>query len=98
MADQQVFNGVTQAIFDCMKVKSQQEHGTVYDPPNANAGTATTSTSTYKVELGFSFDPASGALTYTLKYKTWIVPISSVWSGIGDTIDSCRQEHHQPPA
>ena len=46
----------------------------------------------YEVELGFEFNPGSGDLTYTLIHKSWIVPISEVWKGIGDTIDSCRKQ------
>jgi hypothetical protein len=91
MSDMKVFHGVTPAIFACLKTTSEQQHGTKYVPPDGNKGTATTSTSMYKVELGFDFSPDSGDLTYTLIYKSWIVPIAEVWKGIGDTIDSCRK-------
>ena len=89
MADIKVFYDVTSEIFACVKTKSKDEHGTVYDPPNGNSGTATTTTSLYFVELGFNFDPQSGDLTYTLIKKSWLVPISEVWNGIAKTIDTC---------
>lgn len=91
MSDMKVFHGVTPAIFDCVKATSAQQHGTKYIPPNGNQGTSNTTTATYFVNLGFNFDPNSGDLTYTLIDKSWIVPISAVWSGIGDTINSCRK-------
>lgn len=91
MSDMTVFHGVTPAIFECMKATSEKQHGTKYVPRDGNKGTATTSTSMYKVELGFEFNPSSGDLTYTLIDKSWIVPISEVWKGIGDTINSCRK-------
>lgn len=91
MSDMTVFHGVTPAIFECMKATSEKQHETKYVPRDGNKGTATTSTSMYKVELGFEFNPSSGDLTYTLIDKSWIVPISEVWKGIGDTINSCRK-------
>jgi hypothetical protein len=90
VTDIKVFHGVTSAIFACVKTKSREEHGTTYDPPDADSGTATTSTLLGIVVLGFKFDPDKAELTYTLIRKGWMVPISQVWSGIGDTIESCR--------
>lgn len=91
MSDMKAFNGVTPAIFSCLKATSGQQHGTKYAPPDGNQGTATTETSMYSVVLGFNFDPSSGVLTYTLIKKSWIVPINEVWNGIADTINSCRK-------
>jgi hypothetical protein len=42
------------------------------------------------VVLGFDFNPSTGDLTYALIKKSWIMPIESVWSGIGNEINSCR--------
>jgi hypothetical protein len=91
MTDIKIFHGVTPAVFACVKTTSEQQHGTKYVPADGNKGTATTSTSMYEVVLGFDYNPATGDLTYTLIKKSWIVPIDSVWSGIGDTINSCRK-------
>jgi len=44
----------------------------------------------YSVVLGFDFNPATGDLTYTQISKSWIVPISEVWSGVGEMISSRR--------
>ena len=85
------WNGVTQSIFDCVKASGQREHGTVYDPSTGNTGTATTDVSGIgTVVLTFSFDPLASSLTYCVKSKPWIVPVSAIFSGIGDTIDACR--------
>jgi hypothetical protein len=91
MSDMKVFNGVTPAIFACLKTTSGEQHGTKYAPPDGNQGTATTETSMYSVVLGFNFDPSASTLTYTLIKKSWIVPIGEVWNGITDTINSCRK-------
>ena len=90
MPDMKVFHGVTPAIFECVKAKSEQEHGTKYVPRDADKGTATTKTTTYNVELAFEFNPSSEDLTYTLIKKSFIVPIAEVWRGIEKTIKSCR--------
>jgi len=90
MPDMKVFSGVTPEIFECVKAKSEKEHGTKYVPRDADKGTATTSTTMYKSKLGFEFNPGSGDLTYTLVDKSLIVPIKEVWKGIEKTISSCR--------
>jgi len=88
MSDQ-VYHQVTAAIFDCIKQMSNKQHGTVYDPPNANSGTATT-TDPGKIVLRFDFVPADMTLSYTLVEKPWWIPESAIWNGIGDTINGCR--------
>ena len=89
MSSSKVFYGVTPSVFACVKTTSQQQHGTVYDPPDGNQGTAITQTSTWTVKLAFNFDPGSDQITYTILYKTWIITDSEIWSGIGDTINGC---------
>ena len=84
----QVYHGVTAPIFDCVKTTSGV-YGTVYKPPDANEGTATT-TEPGKIVLAFDFAPADQTLTYTLLEKPWWIPESAIWDGIGDTINDCR--------
>jgi hypothetical protein len=83
-----VYHGVTSAIFDCVKMMSNKEHKTVYAPPGADSGTATTPDP--KIVLQFSFVPADMTLTYTLVEKPWWVPESAIWDGIESTINGCR--------
>ncbi|HJV70261.1 hypothetical protein [Ideonella sp.] len=92
MSDSKTFSGVTPAIFSCVKTTSAEQHGTTYDPPNANQGISTTKGTGWIVKLKFEFDPADGDLKYTVVEKSWIVPISAVWNGIGDTINGCRKK------
>lgn len=92
MSDSKTFHGVTQGIFNCLRTKSEQQHGTVYDPPDANSGKTTTKGTGWTVVLKFNFNPGNGDLFYEVEQKSWIVPISAVWSGISDTINSCRQQ------
>lgn len=92
MSSSKTFYGVTQALFDCVKTTSTQQHGTVYTPANGDVGTSMTTGTGWSVGMTFNFDPSSGNLAYTITQKTWIVPESSVWSGISDTINGCRQK------
>jgi hypothetical protein len=88
--DAPIYNGITQEVFSCVKTKSEQEHGTKYDPPDANQGTATTSGSWGTIILGFNYDPSAQTLTYTLEKKPWLVPESTIWNGIRETIEECQ--------
>jgi len=44
MSKSKTFNEVSTSVWECVKTTSLTEHGTVYSPPGANKGTATTST------------------------------------------------------
>jgi hypothetical protein len=82
------WEGVTQQIFECVKAKSEKEHGTVYEPPNADEGKAVTKTAVGTVVLTFKL--SGGTLTYEIVEKPWIVSASAIWEGINETIESCR--------
>ncbi|RAR57633.1 hypothetical protein C7401_115191 [Paraburkholderia unamae] len=90
MSDSKTYNGVTPEIFSCLKTKSKRDHGTIYDPAEGNTGTASTSGVGWAVKLQFNFNPEGGQLQYTVLEKSWIVPVGEIWSGISDTINSCR--------
>jgi hypothetical protein len=42
MSDTHTYTNVDSNIFNCVKNKSKEEHGTTYDPPNGNSGTSKT--------------------------------------------------------
>jgi hypothetical protein len=91
------WNGVTQAIFDCVKMAGQTDHGTVYDPSTGNTGTATTDvTAIGTIVLSFDFDPTAGTLTYCVIKKPWIVSISQIFDGIDGTVNVCRGSTFKP--
>lgn len=93
MTDCRTFNGVTQAIFICVKQTSGREHGTVYDPENGNKGTATTKVPAIgTIVLSFDLVPSSESITYCIISKPWIVSASQIFDGIGETINSCRKK------
>jgi len=83
------YNDITSAIFSCVKATSEKEHGTVYDPPDANQGTATTDTAVGKVVVRFDLNPATEVLSYSITSKPFIVPASTIWNGITNTINGC---------
>jgi|HubBroStandDraft_1064217.scaffolds.fasta_scaffold225079_1 hypothetical protein len=91
MTDCRTFNGVTQAIFDCVKKKSLAEHGTVYDPATGNKGKATTNVPVVgTIVVSFDLDPSAESITYCIISKPWIVSASQIFDGIGETINACR--------
>jgi hypothetical protein len=88
MPSSKSWSGVTESIFACVKTTSQKQHGTVYEPPNADSGTATTKTPVGTVKLSFVL--ANETLTYTIQSKPIIVSESQIWNGIDETIKGCR--------
>jgi hypothetical protein len=83
------YTGITQAIWDCVKTTSYEQHGTTYDPPDANQGTSTTDTLVGKVVLTFDFEPGPQTLKYTITHKPGIVTDGEVWGGISSSIKQC---------
>ena len=92
MSDCKSFSGVNQAIFDCVKQTSHAEHGTLYDPPNADSGTATTDTPVGKVVLSFDLDTSAQTIKYCIVSKPWIVSASTIFDGILKSIKGCQQK------
>ncbi|HEX4462038.1 MAG TPA: hypothetical protein VIA18_28870 [Polyangia bacterium] len=83
------YDGVTQAVWECVKANSIAQNNAVYDPPDGDAGTVTIPTAVGTVVLDYALDPTASTVTYTIKSKPFLVPESAMWSGIGDSIDGC---------
>jgi hypothetical protein len=87
--ESRTFPGVTPAVFECMRSKSEARDGTVYEPRDANRGTATTSSPLWSIVIDFVFEPATGDLHYTVVRKTFLIPVQAVWDGIVNLIAEC---------
>jgi hypothetical protein len=90
MASTRSWTDVTPAILACVKASSAHEHGTRYDPPDADKGTATTDvTAIGTIVLGYELG-AGDTLTYTIQKKPFLVSETEIWSGIDSAITACR--------
>jgi hypothetical protein len=89
MAATRSYANVTQSIWDCLKSSSIAKQGTVYDPSDGNAGTATTETVVGKLVLQFAFDPSGASVSYTIDSKPFLVTEGEIWNGIQDSINAC---------
>lgn len=89
VGDSRTYTDVTQAIFDCVKTKSKTDHGTVYDPPNGNTGTATTQTTVGEVKLSFDLDLSAKTLKYVILEEPGAVFNFEIWDGICGAIKFC---------
>jgi hypothetical protein len=84
------YDNITEAIFDCVKAASARAHNTVYDPPDADQGTATSPTPVGgHVVLTFNLDTTTNVLSYDIKSKPFLVTDSEIWDGISSTIKGC---------
>lgn len=89
MAKTKTFSGVTPAKWECLKTTSFQEHGTIYTPPTALRGTATTNTPVGEVILNYDYNAANNDVTYTIEKKPFIVGEGTIWNGIQTSLDGC---------
>ncbi len=53
------YPNITEALSACVKKTSSAQHGTVYDPPTGDTGTATTKGTWGHIVLSYALDPAT---------------------------------------
>ena len=80
---------MTEEIWHCVKVRSGAEHGTVFEPADADQGRATTNKWVGRFLLDFSFDQKAQKITYSIVEKPRVVWNGAIWNGIMDTIERC---------
>lgn len=73
-----------------------KEHETVFSPPEAATGTATTIVKTlgltFTVVLSFNYDSKKEQVTYIIHERpSLVVSEKDIWDGIQRTIDKCGQ-------
>ncbi len=90
MSKSKSFNGVSTSVWECVKTTSLKEHGTIYSPPGANKGTATTNTFVGDVVLNFDFNPTKESVTYVIVKKPFLASQNQIWDGIQDAINGCK--------
>ncbi|MDQ3914318.1 MAG: hypothetical protein M3323_03165 [Actinomycetota bacterium] len=91
MPSSKTYDNATETIWQCVKSKSESEHGTRYDCSDSAGDncTATTDTPVGQVQLKCVEDPAANTLTYTIVKKPGIVPESAIWNGAESTLREC---------
>ena len=94
MSASKTYNGVTQAVWNCVQTTSTQKHGTVYDYTSSDhsQGTSTTKGAWGHVDMQFSFDVATGQLADTITSKSWDVTDQEIWDGLASTISGCQNQ------
>ena len=91
MADARIFDNVTEAIFQCLKQTSAEKLGTVYVPPEACQGTATTQTIVGEIVMRFDLDQPNNRLTYEIQKKPVMVSAKQIWENIEAAINACSK-------
>jgi hypothetical protein len=90
------FNEISPAIWQCIKTTGTKEYATVFAPPEADSGTATTVVKTlgitFTIILNFDYNAAKEQVTYVIKDRpSFVVGDNDVWNGIQKTIDGCKK-------
>lgn len=91
MTDCKLFSSIDEAMLTCIKETSQTKHGTVFDPPVGNKGTATTDTTVGKVVVSFVLDTSSQVLQFCIISKPWIISASQVFDSLAGVISECQK-------
>ena len=92
MTSERTFDGVSDAVWQCLRAYSQREYGTVFDPPDASQGIATTKTYIGDVVLAFDYQSENETLTFRIEKKPIVVPAGQIWNGFVERIELCESE------
>lgn len=80
--NQQTFNGITQARWDCIKTAVQTRTSIAI---TTDSGTAAQG----EFSINWNFDAATEVLTIQCMAKPFIIPCSAIESTISRVVDSC---------
>jgi hypothetical protein len=89
MAEEKTFDNITEAVFQCLKQTSAKKLGTVYVPPEAHQGVATTQTVVGEIVMRFDLDSSNQKLTYEIEKKPAFVSAQQIWENIEAAITRC---------
>lgn len=96
MSSTKTFTNIPPTIWKCVKETSTKEHGTIFSPPDASTGTATTLVKTlgltFTVALSFNYDQVKEQVTYIINERPkLVVSEEDIWNGIQKTIEKCKK-------
>ncbi len=73
-----------------METNSRKKYGTTYTFDASHPGNGVSETHYYGLtRLSFVFDPAVGAITYTILHKPPLASTGQIWDGVRDAIKAC---------
>ncbi|MEA5529512.1 hypothetical protein VB638_07905 [Dolichospermum sp. UHCC 0684] len=88
MANVKTYSGITEAIFECIKFKSEAEDGIIHTP--GNQGTVTINTIIGQIFLEFQLDTSQEKLDYKILKKPLIAPANRIWDQVDQLIKYCQ--------
>jgi hypothetical protein len=98
MSANKTYDGVTQAVWNCVQTTSTQQHGTVYTFTSSDDSQGTSMTKGenvgihWHVKMQFNFSAANSQLAYTILDKSWEVTEDEIWDGLSSTINGCQNQ------
>ena len=86
-----IYTNVTESIFACVQMVSQEEQGTIYTSIGEFEGTATTNTVVGESIMRYQLLPEISTIVYYIEVKPRLAPSNAVWSGIQSIITICQE-------
>jgi len=87
VAKEKTYSGITEEIWERIKVTTEAEHKTIYTL--GNPGNATTQTAVGQIVLEYNFDSSEKNLYYKIVKKPFLVPESQIWDTLDKSIQNC---------
>jgi hypothetical protein len=87
VAKEKTYSGITEEIWERIKVTTEAEHKTIYSL--GNPGTATTETVVGQLVLEYKFDTAEKNLQYKILKKPFLATEAQIWDTLDKSIQNC---------
>jgi len=87
VAKEKTYSGITEEIWECIKVTTEAEHKTIYTL--GNPGTATTETVVGQLVLEYNFNTSGKNLHYKILKKPFLATEAQIWDTLDKSIGNC---------
>nr|WP_294506990.1 hypothetical protein [uncultured Rhodopila sp.] len=90
MAATRTFSSVSAELMERIRQVARDEHGILFDPPDAATGTATGRTPLGECIVHFAYDIAQAELVMTLVKKPLMLPAGFLWTAFLAELERSR--------
>lgn len=90
MALTRTFSSVTADLMHRIRQVAREEHGILFDPPDATKGTATGRTPLGECIVHFAYDSVQAELVMTLVKKPLMLPAGFLWTAFSAELERSR--------
>ncbi len=87
MAKEKIYSGITEQLWECIKLTTEADHKTLYK--SGNPGTVNVETVVGEIIFEFKFDASAKNLHYKIVKKPFLATEGQIWDTLDKSINKC---------